>query len=234
MIGPFTRLVDLLLGEGKMDFERLPLPSRDLEEDFAAIKARLLENSDRLFEFLQENYNLVTLSIETNYSGIFEAAGKRIEYVDFVKREVMGYFSRVVGQVRDHDESSELIRLINQYDYLFQVHDSINDLYDTRRVMSEHYVELKSDILLLVRELSSQTLLLFDDVRKSINGESEVDLKASAHDMQAHLGDAQKDLLSLLADPGRRDAGAMTNFITYSQRLKDKLVNYAKIRLRTA
>ena len=35
-----------------------------------------------------------------------------------------------------------------------------------------------------------------------------------------------------MADPGRRDAGAMTNFVTYSQRLKDKLVNYANLQPR--
>ena len=49
--------------------------------------------------------------------------------------------------------------------------------------------------------------------------------------MQAHLDHAQKDLLNLLADPERKDAGAMTNFITYSQRLKDKLVNYATMKI---
>jgi phosphate:Na+ symporter len=47
--------------------------------------------------------------------------------------------------------------------------------------------------------------------------------------MQDRLDETSKDLLKLLADPDRRDAGAMTNFITYSQRLKDKLVNYAKL-----
>ncbi|MDH3761065.1 MAG: Na/Pi symporter [Gammaproteobacteria bacterium] len=226
-IGPFTRLVDMLLGEGKMDFERLQLPVHNEEATFETIKDGLLQDSDRLLTFLQENYNLVTLSIETNYRGISDAAGKRIEYTDFVKREYLGYFSKIVGQVRDERESSELIRIINQFDYLFQVHDSINDLYNTKKVMTEHYIELKSDLLLLIRELSSQTLMLIDELKKVIRGDNSVDLQQAAGEMQAHLDDAQKDLLSLLADPGRRDAGSMTNFVTYSQRLKDKLINYA-------
>ena len=37
-----------------------------------------------------------------------------------------------------------------------------------------------------------------------------------------------------MSDPTRRDAGAMTNVFTYSQRLKDKLLNYANIRINTA
>jgi phosphate:Na+ symporter len=38
-------------------------------------------------------------------------------------------------------------------------------------------------------------------------------------------------LLTLLVDPTRVDAGALTNFITYSQRLKDKLTNFANLKL---
>jgi phosphate:Na+ symporter len=233
LIGPFTRLVDMLLGEGKMDFERLELPVFDESLEFDAIRGSLERESSALLAFLQENYNLVTLSIETNYPGIAEAAGKRIDYIDFLKKEYMGYFSRVMSQARDEQESQELIRLINQFDYLFQMHDSINDLFDTRKVMSEHYIELKSDILLLIREMSNQTLVLFDLLRASAGSEDTQNLKQAAREMQTHLDAANRKLLSLLTDPERRDAGAMTNFITYSQRLKDKLVNYSKTRVKT-
>jgi len=234
LIGPFTRLVDMLLGEGKMDFERLELPVFDENLEFDAIRGSLERESSALLAFLQENYNLVTLSIETNYPGIAEAAGKRIDYIDFLKKEYMGYFSRVMSQVRDEQESQELIRLINQFDYLFQMHDSINDLFDTRKVMSEHYIELKSDILLLIREMSNQTLVLFDLLRASAGSEDTQNVKQAAREMQTHLDEANRKLLSLLTDPERRDAGAMTNFVTYSQRLKDKLVNYSKTRVKTA
>ena len=56
-----------------------------------------------------------------------------------MKKEHLAYFSRVVTQVQDEAESRELIRMINRYDYLFQVHDSINDLHNTKKVMSEHF-----------------------------------------------------------------------------------------------
>jgi phosphate:Na+ symporter len=47
--------------------------------------------------------------------------------------------------------------------------------------------------------------------------------------LQVLLNDANRDLLTLLADPERRDAGALSNFVTYSRRLKDKLVNFAAL-----
>lgn len=232
LITPFTRFIDMFIGEGKMDFERLPLPVLDKELEFGSIRSSLEKQADQLLSFLQENYNLVTLSIETNYQGIFDAAGKRIEYIDFLKNEYMGYFSRVVGQINDEKESRELIRIINQFDYLFQIHDSINDLFNTKKVMSEHYIELKSDILMLIRTLSSQTLELFDQLKSDISSAETSEMQQVAQEMQTHLDAASKDLLALLAQPARRDAGAMTNFITYSQRLKDKLINYANIKTR--
>ena len=229
-ITPFTRLVDTILGEGKMDYERLTLPVYNKEEDFVTVKTVLEEDINKLFYFLQENYNLVTLSVETNYRGVFDAAGKRIEYIDFVKREYMGYFSKVVTTVTGESQSRELIKVINQFDYLFQIHDSISDLFSTKKVMNENYVELKSDILLMVRELSGQTLGLFSDIHKGLAANEKTDIRSSAEEVQEHLDEVNKDLLTLLADPLRRDAGALTNFATYSQRLKDKLLNFHKVK----
>jgi phosphate:Na+ symporter len=229
LITPFSRLVDMMLGEGKMDFQRLELPVLDDEVSFSKVQDQLEHNSHDLFYFLQENYNLVTLSIETNYQGVFDASQKRIEYVEFVKNEYLKYFSKVVTKIKDEKESQDLISMINQFDYLFQIHDSICDLFDARKVISEHYIELKSDILLLIRELSSRTLHLFDQLYKSFISGEELKVKAISREYQAHLDELNRSLLSLLADPNRRDAGALTNMVTYSQRLKDKLIHFATI-----
>ena len=43
------------------------------------------------------------------------------------------------------------------------------------------------------------------------------------------LDEINRDLLSLLADPDRSDAGTLSNFVTYSRRLQDKLVNFAAL-----
>lgn len=226
-INPFIRLVDFLFGEGKMDYERVGLPAFDPDEDFSAVKEKVSANLVTLLEFLQENYNLVTLSIETNYRGVFETSAKRIEYVEFLKNEYMGYFSKVINVTTDENDSKEMLSLITRFDYLFQIHDSIDDLYSTKKMMNSNFIELKSDILLLIRELAGQTLILFDEIHKSIAGNSETNIPATARDLQRLLDRVNRDMLELLAQPGRPDAGSLTNFVTYSLRLKDKLVNFA-------
>jgi len=229
LLGPFTRLVEALLGEGKMDFQRLDLPTFDAGADFDTVRRGLEQNVGPLLCFLQENYNLVTLSIESNYRSLSESAARRIEYIGFLQREYIAYFSRVVANVTDESESSQLLTQITRYDYLFQIHDSIEDLFNTRRVMSERYIEPGSDVMLMVRELSGQTLTLFDAIldAKDTGGASAVSARAA--DLRALLARIDRELLPLLAHPDRRDAGALSNVVTYSRRLGDKLVNFARL-----
>ena len=211
-----------------MDFDRLNLPLIDEEASFSDIKQELNENMPQLLVFLQDNYTIVTLSIETNYQRIEETAGKRIDYIKFVKKEYLSFFSKAVAKVNEESESQELLRIINQYDYLFQIHDSIEDLFEARRIMSEHYIELHSDILLLIRGLSGHTLELFNDVIALLSGKP-MKIKECSKAMQKQFDALNKNMLSLLSDPAREDAGALANFSTYSQRLKDKLINFAYI-----
>ena len=229
LINPFTRLVDALLGEDKMDFARLAIPTFNQQTAFETVKSDLRQNLADLLGFLQESYNLVTLSIESNYRSIFEVSAKRMEYINFLEKEYVGYFAKAVTSVSDERESRELLRLHTQFDYLFQIYDSIEDIFNTKKAMSKHYVELKSDVLLMVRKLSSQTLALFDDIRKPLVEGNQLDIAARANELQAMLDEINRDLLSLLADPDRSDAGTLSNFVTYSRRLQDKLVNFAAL-----
>ena len=228
-LGPFTRLVDWLLGEGKMDFQRLAIPSIDAHSNFDELRLHLEKSLNELLLFLQENYNLVTLSIETNYRSVFDASARRIEYVDFLEQEYRGQFSRAVQHVTDEVESKQLLALITRYDYLFQIHDSIDDLFRAKLTMNKQFVELKSDVLLMVRELSSYTLALFDDINKALAAGQPVEVSDRVRDLRACLEQANRELLPLLAHPDRRDAGALSNFTTYSRRLMDKLVNFARL-----
>ncbi|MDH4016878.1 MAG: Na/Pi symporter, partial [Actinomycetota bacterium] len=116
VLGPFTRLIDRMLGEGSMDFERIEIPQGGVETSFEEIRSGLQGNLASLLEFLQENYNLVTLSIVSNYRKVFETAAKRIDYVRFLEREHVGTFSRVVQRVTEEKESAELLSLITRYD----------------------------------------------------------------------------------------------------------------------
>lgn len=79
-----------------------------------------------------------------------------------------------------------------QFDYLFQVHDSIDELFGAEKIMVEHYIELRSDILILIRELSSRALTLLDDIHTSlVQGEAR-DIKQKAKDLQVYLNDAHR------------------------------------------
>lgn len=227
LLNPFTRLIESLLGEGKMDFQRLEVPSFKAADDFSQIKNGLQKNIKPLLAFLEENYNLVTLSIESNYRSLSDAAAKRIEYIGFLQREYTACFARVVTAVEDETQSRQLLELITRYDYLFQIHDSITDLFATRQVMSKHYIELESDVMLMVRELSGQTLSLFDAIRHSADHAASAEVTDRATELRKLLEGTNRNLLSLLTRPDRRDAGALSNFITYSRRLGDKLVNFA-------
>jgi len=93
--------------------------------------------------------------------------------------------------------------------------------------MNKQYIELKSDVLLMVRELSSHTLALFDDINESLTEHKPVNVVDEAKQLLMSLQEINRRLLSLLAHPDRRDAGALSNFGTYSRRLVDKLVNFS-------
>ncbi|MFC3095724.1 Na/Pi cotransporter family protein [Alteromonas sediminis] len=229
LVTPFTRFVDLVLGEGKMDFERLSLPSYNESDDYHRVVEKLDNGNKELIEFLQENYNQVTLSLETNYKGIHDSAQKRIEYTNFLEKEYVSYFTTVVSKVNEEEQSKVVIDRINRYDYLFQIHDSIADLFACKRIIDSQFIELRSDIVVLIRELSNDTLSLFALIREHHDESKSSDIDKAAKELQRNLNQAQRKLLLLLADTNRKDAGALTNFVTYSQRLKDKLLNFHKI-----
>ncbi len=229
LIKPFIRLVDALLGEGTIDFDRLTIPTFDEQIPFEQVKADLRHNLADLLIFLRETYHLVTLSIVSNYRSIFQASAKRLEYVNFLEKEYVGYFSKAVVSIKHESDSRELLRMNAQFDYLFQIYDSIDDIFNTKKVMNRHYIELKDDILVMVRDLSSHTLVLFDDARHSLLDARQAKTTEKAEELQGILDEINRSLLPLLTRPDRRDAGALSNFVTYSRRLKDKLVNFATL-----
>ena len=229
LIKPFIRIVDALLGEGTIDFDRLVIPTFDEHIPFEQVKSDLRHNLVDLLIFLRETYHLVTLSIVSNYRSIFEASAKRLEYVNFLEKEYVGYFSKAVTSIKHESDSRELLRMNAQFDYLFQIYDSIDDIFNTKKVMNRHYIELKDDILVMIRDLSGLTLALFDDIRNSLLEKRQVKTPAKAEELQEVLDKINRELLPLLTRPDRRDAGALSNFVTYSRRLKDKLVNFSAL-----
>jgi phosphate:Na+ symporter len=229
LIKPFTRLVESLMGEGKMDFLRIEMPAYKPEEAFLEQKQELEENLQELFAFLQENYNLVTLSIESNYRSVYDASARRLEYIEYLERDIQGCLSRFMSNTTDEEELRQLLSLITRYDYLYQVHDSIEDLFKTKTTMDQHFIELRSDVMLMVREISSQTLALFEGVHRALCAGEKPEISDRSAELRATIDAVNRDLLRLMSDPERRDAGALSHFVTYSRRLRDKLLRFSKI-----
>ena len=74
--------------------------------------------------------------------------------------------------------------------------------------------------------------VLFDEINKALAQGVEPDVKSQAKDLQKLLDQVNRELLQLVAHPDRRDAGALSNFVTYSLRLKDKLLNFVALAIR--
>jgi len=230
LIKPFTTFIDRILGEGSMDFERLDLSFIKKTEVHDDAEQRILENEKLLFAFIQENYNQVTLSIETNYKKIFETAKKRIEYIDFVRGETLGFFANIISNTNEDNQIKRYLSLINRYEYLYQLHDSVKDLTTIKEAIDKNYIEIGSDLLLLIRELTGETLSLFTYIWEEFNNPtSKEDLKVHAQELQEEINKFNRSILKLMAQHERPDIGAVFHLVTYSQRLKDKLVNYHKI-----
>ena len=228
-IRPFTRLVDLLMGGEKTDFERIPIPVYDEEVSYDIVGVDLRSKRNDLLAFLREAYSLVSLSIESGYRSLFEAASKRMEYISFLEKGYIEYFSRAVGSVANEEESRDLLAMNTQFDYLFQIYDSIDDIFNTKRNLDRNYIELKGDILLMVRGVSNHTLAVFDEINRSLEVGKLLNVREQANESRALLDEINRDLLKLLAQTDRRDAGALSNYVTYSRRLQDKLVNLAAL-----
>lgn len=224
---PFAAFIDRVMGEGKMDFERIDLSFLGEDESFEEINLHLTNKLEKVYDFIQESYNLVTLSIETNYKGVYDAAKKRIEYFEYFKSELLSFFSRFIGRCNDEKEVESLVKIMTKYEYLFQIHDSVKDITSIKDNLEENYLELKSDLLLIVREVSSDTLSIFEAISKDdFQSKERKELNKKISDFQRELVKHNNSILRIMSLPDRKDAGSVLHLITYSQRLKDKLVHY--------
>ena len=231
LLKPFVRLVDGMMGQGRMDFARLDLDffKRD-DWDYPRMRKILAKRLRDLFFFVRENYNLVTLSIESNHRGLYGTVRKRMEYVDFVEAEFLELFSNILMDKLDEEQSKEMFKIIRRYEYIFQIHDSLKDLTKIKRKMDKRYIELGEDLLLMIRELSVETLAFFNKVSKAIvHEEDQVSIKQQARILRERIDTFNGDILKLISRPGRKDAGVILRLVSYSRRLQDKLISYYKL-----
>jgi phosphate:Na+ symporter len=107
LVTPFSKLIDKLISSNHhLDFPIIKFPEMKEEVDFSEIDNFVKTNQAVLFSFIKENYNLVTLSIETNYKNIYQTVDKRIDYMDYLENEFMTFFSVLINRISE-DESSK-------------------------------------------------------------------------------------------------------------------------------
>ena len=230
LLKPFVRLIDRILGRGRMDFVRLDLDFFKNDWDYSKMERILSKRLRDLFFFIRENYNLVTLSIESNDRGLYATVRKRMEYVDFVETEFLDFFSNVLMGRLDEQQSKEIFHIIRRYEYIFQIHDSLKDLTKIKRKMEKRYIEPKDDVLSMIRELSGETLTFFNEVSRSIvREENNVSMKQQARILRERIDTFNADILKLISQPGRKDAEVILRLMSYSRRLQDKLIRYYKL-----
>lgn len=232
-IGPFVSLIDRIWSRDKTDFERIDMSFFiEHREDPVALERELKISLRKLFFFLRENYSQVTLSIESNYKSIYQIAKKRIEYVDFLRSEFFEFFADVVNKSGNNKESSQmLIKFIRPYDYMFQVHDSVKDLTIIKDCLDKNCVDMGSDLVLVVRGISTDTTLFFNTISKKIDSSKiDDDFIKQSKSLQIKIDQANASILQLTSTSRkRRDVGVVFQLLTYSQRLKDKLKSYHRV-----
>ena len=230
LLKPFVRLIEGMMGQGKMDFVRLDLNFFKEDFDFPKMEKILAKRLRDLFFFIRENYNLVTLSIESKHKGIYDAVRKRMAYVEFVEAEFMDFFSSVLTDKLDASQFKKMLKIVRRYEYIFQIHDSLKDLTKVKKKADKRCIELKEDLLLMIRELSGETLSFFNKVSRAIVDEEGVDsMKEQARILRNRIDTFNGDVLKIISRRGRKDAGIILRLMSYSRRLQDKLINYYKL-----
>lgn len=231
-INPFANMIDNILGDGNMDFERIDFSHIKESTNLDDVVDELMANETKLFNFIQENYNLVTMSIETNFKSIYETSLKRIDYVDYIRQELLVVISKVFGEKSSDESLPQYIQILDRYEYLFQLHDSIKDLVNINNAMKSEFIEIKSDVLYCLRELTSHFLTFFRETQDAIDKQMPKEqFKEISRVLKVEINSYQNSILRLMRDENRKDARSLYHMVTYSQRIRDKLINYYKVRI---
>jgi phosphate:Na+ symporter len=231
-ITPFSRLVEKCVkGGGHLDFPVIEFPKVDDSLSIDEAKRFLDREHWTLFNVIKETYDLVTLSLIKNDKIVYQAVQKRIAYFDYIQVEFTKFISNLMSRVEDEETSAEIMKYMNRFEYLNQVHDSLEDLAEVKAQIDEMYIELKPDALEHIKTVSDQMRATFESFSKSIHGEigEDVEIKDQLFAVQLNLNKTNRALLKIVTNPERLDSGAFARFVTISYRLRDKLLNLREL-----
>jgi phosphate:Na+ symporter len=235
LINPFEKLIHKVLGEGKMEFERIDFSFlSDKEMDYHEKIELIKEKETQLFDFIQENYSNITLSIESNYKTIYDVSKRRIEYVEFIKKDIMKNLAISINDINDDEGIQKYVDIITRFEYLFQIHDSVESHLEIKESLENAYIEISGDLLMYLRELTSNFLSFFEKAQDNLLHKKDKDLlKDDLGQLQIHLNNFHKNILKVMIQENRNDAAILFNIVTASQRLKDKIYTYFKLYIQT-
>jgi phosphate:Na+ symporter len=230
-ITPFSNLIMRIFPTKDQNREPIIFPNLSAEIQFEEIQTFINKGFAHFFFNLKENYHLVTLSIESNYKNIYEKVKRNTTYVDSLQKDFTHFFASLINKVDDQEQSKSIIIYINEFEYLYQVHDTLKDILEVKEYMMEMYIEMHSDMLFHYREISSRTLNIMEQLHRMIQGEvTEANtIKDQFMELQADINNFSRALFKVMPDTNRSDTGNNMHFMTYSQRLRDKLSNLFKL-----
>lgn len=231
LIRPFTQFIERIVNsETQMDLLSIDFPKIDdnlnLEDSLSFLK----DSFKSLFIVLKENYKLSSLALESNYQSINIELQKRSEHFNYLQSEFVLYFSEILNHFKDQEQIHLILGYIDQYEYLYQIQDSLNDILRVKEHMNTMYIKLESDMVLNLRKLSTETLSVFNTLESLISSDNleTTSLKELLNQLQTDLTNLNGNIFQAISDEKRKDTAIMLHFLTYSQRLKDKLSNLSK------
>lgn len=227
-INIFCKVIEKILpNNAQNDLFVFEFPQVSDSSNISEVNKFLDKSFDELFLLLKQSYSLLALSSESNHEKNFATLKRRMNYFDLIQKDFNRFYSKLINLVDKRAESENFIIFISKFEYLYQVHDSLKDIVDVKDQMDEMSIEMQADLLLHYKEITSQTLSIFELLQKSLSGETKDQhlLINEFSQLQATLNNFSKLIFKIMPDTNRSDTGYSMHFMTYSQRLKDKLSN---------
>jgi phosphate:Na+ symporter len=223
----FARVINFFYKNEEIEHYDPKLPEISTVEDLPQSVSNLESAMWDLLNFLKDNYGLVTLSIESNYQHVYKQVIKRSSQFEYSKKEIYRYCSQASSLSQDKLQIDQILHKIDQFDYLFQMHDSMENMLKIKEHLMERMIELNSDILMGVKEISSAMYSCLNHLHnhKGDSGQLREDLVLLDRAIESNY----KELLVIISRVERDDVGLFAHYLTISKRLRDKLKNFIQL-----
>lgn len=242
LLKPFTRFIEKITHSSEAsELPELNFTTVENSEQLQLAQQEMRDTRESLYTFVCETYNLTTLSIETNFSNIFEKVMKRRTHMKMLRSQCYRHFAEMMCCASDDDDSIKIMREVKRFDYIYQIDDSLEDMLQIKLNMEEMMIDLHPDVLLSIREVTTRTIRIMAHLGTFLQqpdqegnrplGEQKLygQLKNELRELQSCLNQHTVELMTTISSTSRSDVVSLAQFLNLSQRLRDKLYNFAKL-----